>query len=382
MQVRGNRLLKFLDRYLGIPLIFSMGVFRKKNLMPPKRPSNILMVKLSALGDTILAVPAIRAARQQFPEAKITFIGGNTNEEILRRCSYIDQVYIFERKEILANPGYLFRFIRNLRTVNYDLVIHFGQWERLETILVGLSKGKFKIGFKTNGQRKHWVYDRSVEHSPDKHEVDSFALLIELAGVSPNNDDKLEFWLTPKEEKWAEAFWEKNNLNGQSVICIHPCTGRGGYRSQREWPMKNYIRLIKRINSFYRNRIRIIVTGSEEERLKIDKLQKMVKCIDLVGHSIGKVAAVIRRSDLLICGNTGITHVGAAVGIKVLEINGPVNFKKWKAWGKKHILVQSRVKCAPCGNLGFEYAKCANAICMNAISPDEVFENVQSALRT
>lgn len=345
--------------------------------MPPKKASNILMMKLSALGDTILTVPAIRAVRQRFPEAKITFVGGDTNEEILRRCPYIDQVYTFERKGILANPAYLFRSIRNLRTENYDLVIHFGQWERLESILIGFTRGNFKVGFKTRRQYKHWIYDSWIEHSKDIHEVENFNNLVRTFGVTTGNGQP-EFWISKSDLENARKILHRNGLVDVRVIVFHP--GCGAHGKPREWSINNYVELGKRIFAHFNN-IRIILTGSSLEKNRCSYIQNRLgkNACSVAGETnLGQTAALLKMSDILVSGNTGIIHLGAAVDTKVVALHGPTNPNEWGPYNKESTVIKSSKPCAPCLYLGFEY-KCRKPDCMDEISVDEVFDAVRKA---
>jgi len=352
-----------------------MGAFRQKNLMLPKKPSNILMVKLSALGDTILTVPAIRAVRQQFPEAKITFLGGDTNEGILQRCPYIDQFYVFKKEKSMVDPGYLFNFVGNLRRQSNDLVIHFGQWERLESVLVGLTRGNFKVGFKTERQYKHWIYDSWIEHSKDIHEVENFNNLVRSFGVT-TGDGQPEFWISKSDLESARRILHRNELMERRVIVFHP--GCGAHGKPREWSINNYVELGERILT-YSNNSGIMLTGSSLEKDRCSFIEKRLgkNACSVAGETnLGQTAALLRMSDILVSGNTGIIHLGAAVDTKAVALHGPTSPIEWGPYGGQSTVIKSSKPCAPCLYLGFEY-KCRKPDCMDEIGVDEVFDAVR-----
>jgi len=84
-------------------------------------------------------------------------------------------------------------------------------------------------------------------------------------------------------------------------------------------------------------------------------------------------------SDILVSGNTGIIHLGAAVDTKVVALHGPTNPNEWGPYNKESTVIKSSKPCAPCLYLGFEY-KCHKPDCMDEISVDEVFDAVRKHL--
>ena len=72
--MQSNRFQQYLDRYVGIPLCVLLSLFCRRVREPRSAPRKILFIQLSALGDTILAVPTISAIRYAFPEAEITLL--------------------------------------------------------------------------------------------------------------------------------------------------------------------------------------------------------------------------------------------------------------------------------------------------------------------
>src|SRR5258708_4237536 len=87
--MRGNRFFKFIDKGIGVPLVFLSGLWLGlKKRMADRRPFHlqkgdaILIVKLSALGDTLLLLPALKALRQSVgPAGRIEMIATSVNEE-------------------------------------------------------------------------------------------------------------------------------------------------------------------------------------------------------------------------------------------------------------------------------------------------------------
>jgi len=186
--MRGNKLFKVIDRLLGIPLCFILG--KIKTCRPSHLPKSILLIKLSALGDTILLIPALRAIRKAYPKSFIGLIVTEANYQVIEGCPYIDELIFLDIK----NPGRFIGFILNLRRKRFDLAIDFDQWLRLSPILAWLSGAKIRLGFKTEGQYRHYLYTAYIDHTRDKHEVLSFLSLLSLLKIE-TEDTHLEIWL-------------------------------------------------------------------------------------------------------------------------------------------------------------------------------------------
>ena len=124
--MQSTRLQQHLDRYLGIPLCVLLRLFSKQAPTTPT-PKKILFIQLSALGDTILAIPTIRAIRHTFPDAEVTMLASPTNLNYLAECPYIDRRIPFHKPE-----G---RLISRLRREGFDWAIDLEHWPRLSALL-------------------------------------------------------------------------------------------------------------------------------------------------------------------------------------------------------------------------------------------------------
>jgi len=381
-----RKIFRFFDRYFGIPLVLFLALFtRRRRRLPVENIRNILFIKLAAIGDAILLIPTLRKLRSSYPHAKITFMCSDVNKAIVEKIPFIDSIINCEVHSFLTHPLHFYRFIKNLRKTNYDIVIDAGQWERINSLIVTFSKRAYSIGFKTKGQWKHVVNDAIVEHSRTKHELENFMdLLIPLGivpvtGIYKFDELQLEFFLKPEHRKLRDNFWKEHNLLKRTVICFHPGCGENG--KPREWNVENYIRLGNKISEYDRD-IRIILTGTKFERHLCDNINAELRgiTINTAGeYTLEETAALIERSKMMICSNTGILHVSACVGTLTIGLHGPTNPAKWGAYNKRAIVIQSDKFCSPCLYLGHDYG-CRTPTCMLHVTVDEVYLAVRKAL--
>ena len=100
---------------------------------------NILLIRLSSLGDIVLTSPAIRAVRQHFPQAHISMLVGKQSADLLTENPHLDEVIPFDRKAGNRDTGQMRRVIRLLRERRFDLVIDFQR--KFRTSLLGYLSG-------------------------------------------------------------------------------------------------------------------------------------------------------------------------------------------------------------------------------------------------
>jgi len=379
--MKRRAIFRFFDRYLGVPILIVIAIFfKRRKRLPIENIRKILVIKLAALGDSILMIPMLRTLRKSFPDSEITFVYSYINEEIVRKIPFVNKMIDCDVHSFLKNPFRFFKFLKKIRQNDYDIVIDAGQWERINSIITAFVINNCSIGFKTKKQYKHFIYDRIVIHKDNLHELENFLNLLTPIGININeNDKKLEYFLSNENHKFADRFWRENELENRSVICFHPGCGENG--KPREWSEENYIELGKRLLD-YDDSIRLLITGSPLEIEKCNNITNGIpkNVINAAGkYLLDDVVALVEKVILIVCSNTGMLHIASCVGTKTLGLHGPTNPTKWGAYNRNSVLIQSDKVCSPCLSLGHEYG-CKDWPCMVHISVDDVFIHIRKAL--
>lgn len=379
--MKRRAIFRVFDKYVGIPVIILLAIFTKrKKRLPIENIKKILIIKLAAIGDSILLIPTLRTLKKSFPDAEITFICSQINYSVIKKIPYVSKIIDCNVHSFLNNPFLFFKFIKDLRKEKYELLIDVGQWERINAIISMLARADYTIGFKTENQFKHFGYDSVVPHLRNKHELENFLDLLVPVGINISDEDKkLEYFLSKEDYKFASNFWIDNELEGKTVICLHPGCGENGM--PREWAVQNYIDLGNRLVDFDDD-IRILITGAshEEERCRQIATNIRKNVINTAGqHKLDNVVALVQKAKLIVCSNTGMLHIASCVGTKTMGLHGPTNPLKWGSYNKKSVLIQSDKFCSPCLYLGHDYG-CQVPQCMAHISVDDVFIYIRKAL--
>ncbi|HMS66446.1 MAG TPA: glycosyltransferase family 9 protein [Ignavibacteria bacterium] len=379
--MKRRAIFRLFDKYIGIPLVIILAILTKrKKRLPIENIKKILIIKLAAIGDSILLIPTLRTLKNSFPNAEITFVCSQINYSVIKKIPYVSKIIDCNVHSYLRNPFLFFRFIKELRKEKYELVIDVGQWERINAIMTMLLRSDYTIGFKTEKQFKHFGYDSVVPHFRNKHELENFLDLLIPVGINFTDKDKrLEYFLNKEDYNFAYEFWANHELNGKTVICLHPGCGENGM--PREWAVQNYIDLGKRLVE-YDDNIRILITGAEHEMERCREIYEKINknTVNTAGqYKLDNVVALVQKATLIVCSNTGMLHIASCVGTKTMGLHGPTNPFKWGSYNKKSVLIQSDKFCSPCLYLGHDYG-CQVPQCMAHISVDDVFIYIRKAL--
>jgi len=377
--MRGNKLFRFIDFYIGILLSFILYFinnlfFRKQNIIKDKF-TNILIIKLSALGDTILLIPILRTLKENYPDSKISFICTTININAIKNCSYIDKLILFDISGSIKNPIKIINFIFRLYKEKYELVIDFDQWLRISSIISFLSGAKIRIGFNTEGQYKHLLFTNTIKHNRQAHEIDCFFDLIRPLKINITNKN-LEFNIPETGKLDVETILDEYNINPNDFIILI-CPGVPEHGWQRQWPIENYAELCNSIKKKYKCKILAVDTN----KFNLQKISELTSgtVIPLFDLSFITLAGIISKSNLVICNNSGIMHLASAIGTTVIALHGPTDYRKWGPYGKNHNIIKSNCECSPCLYLGFEY-KCNTRKCMESITVKEVLTAIDNLI--
>jgi heptosyltransferase I len=360
---RGKRSLKFLDRYLGIPVIYLLGLTkRKKKLLPSFDSIGVLVT--AAIGDTILLAGVIADIRKHFRNKEIVLFTTESNYEMGRLLSGLDRV-------VKLPATNLIRALRRLRENKVDVFCDFGPWQRLNALYSRLSGARFSLGFRTRAQYRHYGYDRVVDHSAQVHEIENYRALVRTLGIESTSLPEIKVSAPLVEE-----------LKPRTYVVFHAWSG--GYKSYlKEWPETYWLELGEKIINLG---FGIVLTGARYNVDRADelcsKLTSRLKAgvVNLTGKiTLPQTARVLKDASAVVSVNTGIMHLAAAVGALVLGLNGPVPGRRWAPLGERATSINAEGKGCGYLNLGFEYRN-QRTDCMELIKPHRVLELLKELL--
>jgi ADP-heptose:LPS heptosyltransferase len=376
--MKSSRLFRWIDRLAGAVLMVALRVLGWVLPVALKGGDAVLVVKFSAMGDTVLLLPVIRRLRAAHPGRRICGLGTFVNRDALRASPDLDEVIVFE-PGMVANPLRLASFIRELRARRFGLALDFDQWLRISPILCFVSGAPRRAGFATPGQFRHLLYTDPVARAPGKHERDLFFDVLARVGVEASAGERATFFPVDGASRGeAERFLRESGVEGRYAV-IHPGCGARGWR--RQWPEERYGELVRWLGD--RGLGVLVSTGPGEEGLgeAIARISGRDPVM-VAGKPLAVLASIMEKASVFVSGNTGVMHLAAAAGAPVVALHGPTDAGRWGPVGKRCISVSSRHPGSPCLDLGFEYrCKDPGRKCMEEIGMAEVIAAVEALLK-
>jgi heptosyltransferase I len=364
---RGNRVLRALDRSIGIPLIMTLGLLRARQRTLPQSIKSIGVLETAAIGDTTLLSAVLLDLRDAYPDAHITIFAGSTNVAVAQLLDGPDEIIPLPIKNVFAAR-------RLVRSRHFDLFLDYGPWPRINGLISYFADADFKVGFDTPRQYRHYVYDRPVPHSPAQHELENFRDMLRMIGVPVTHAPG--FPPPVGRSELPEAY----RVGGEYVV-FHMWPG--GYRSHlKEWPAERWLQLGKLVSSLG---FTIALTGAPSEHGRNEEMVRRAArengdpaWRNCAGASIEQTIAVLRRARLTVSVNTGVMHLAAVSGVPVIGLHGPTSAQRWGPVGQRAVAISSPGQQCGYLDLGFEYP--SHCDCMEQVALDRVFAECRALL--
>ena len=347
-------------------------------MTPLPRPERLLIVMLRRIGDVLLTVPAARALRKLFPEARIDFLAEPPAHELLVGNPDISEVLRYGAPG--GGPGvaseaakYLY-WLWRVRRRRYDWVIDYMGNPRT-AFLTAFSGAAVKAG---PGHVSHrWAYTHPLrESSTPFYSAREKIRVLRSLGLEPDETDFLpSITEDPAAETRAAEALERLGLSGAVVAGMAPASRR----RTRRWPARHFARL----GSLLRDRCgaRLLVFwGPGERGLAEDVVRGAGDGAVLAPEtrSLRDLAALIGRCRLLVTNCNGPKHIAVARRVPTLTIHGSSDPVLWNPPdAQRH--PAARRQGLDC--LGCQLNDCPGDLaCLEGLSPDDVFPEARRLL--
>ncbi len=375
--------------FLAMSLIgLCLQLSRLGRKLPPLRPETfhpqrILVIRLDLIGDLVLSMVIVRVVKRAYPGAEIDLVAVPASAKVVegdpglaRILGYNPNLWrrpqaLFQRK----NWHELRLLLNTLHERHYDLAISaFGPWA---ATLTALSGAKRRVGFGDEGfpgfmtdsvPGKHW---KSGDH---KHEVDYCLELAQAAGATIHPDDRYSHLFLP-EQAMQEIELLLTTEGVQSANPLVVCHVSANNGQAKRWPVPYWSTLLDRL--IHEEHASVVIIGASSDQPLIEKITRRMRSqpINLAGKtSLTQLAALLKRADLLISGDSGPMHIAGAVGTPLIAIHGPTDPALSGPVSKEATILKSDIWCSPCYEAK-DTADCRffTTQCMKNILPTQVF---------
>lgn len=336
---------------------------------------NILVVKLSAIGDVIHALPVSKAIKDTFPQAHLGWVVEPPAYDILAGNPYIDEIIIFEKKKFKTKAGFcqnIGTFRRRLRETKWDAVLDL-QGLFKSAVIAFLCGAKVRLGT-CNMREGSWLVSKPVRGAQaGGHIVERYLDVARALGCQVG---KVVFPLADiaADRDAAQNIMKQAGLDTAKRYVLFMV---GANWPNKRWPIRHYAALADWLCD--RQMIPVVAGGGAIDEDMASGIAAAAKnvLINIVGQTtLPQLAAVIRRASLVLGGDTGPVHLAAGLQRPVVMVMGPTDANRNGPYGQTENAIEAERICRYCWK-----RVCPQGLdCLACITPEMVEEKISALL--
>ena len=286
-------------------------------------PRNILIIDFGQLGDVVLSVPALRAIRDRFRDARITVAVGKPGADIISLSGCANSTIVVDRVALRDGPklvsiAKILKLVKDVRRQQFDFVIDLHSLS--ETNLLGFFSGAPQRLYSRRPGRSLNFLSNFRPHPPaednTKHFVERYLDVLRPLNIKDVSSIPI-LRTRPSDDVAVEKMLrkEKGNLEAP-LVGLFPGAGHPG----RRWPLERFAALADHL--IRNERVRVVVFAGPEERQLIQEIKAQFppSVILFDRLTIPQLAAAQAKLSVFVSNDTGPLHLAAAVGTSVVML--------------------------------------------------------------
>lgn len=335
----------------------------------------ILIIRLSSIGDVIHCTPVPRSIKLAWPDCKITWLVGENCEELLTDNPYIDEIIVWSREQFekhlrsfeFRKAAMMWKDLQrelSLRTFFAVLDIH-GLF--LTGMIARMVRSERRIGM-SQARELNSLFMRETAESLGDHITDKYLGVLIPLGINPV-DHRMTVVVPDKDRGFAENLLDNQGVSpSEKYAVLIP----GTTWSSKNWPTDFFAQTAQLIAKDFK----IVICGGKAEIALGKEIQEKarVSVVNIVGRTtLLQMAGIIEGAAVVIAGDTGPLHIAAALQVPTVAIFGPTDPKIYAPLGQGNKVIFSRIPCSFCHKVNCPKG---SANCMSEITPKEVVEMI------
>jgi len=359
------KLQRFIDRFAGFFIVAFLFLFRLFDRKPAQH-KKFLLIKLWAIGDSILSLSIVRGIRENFPDASVDIL---TRDRVMQLfTSYpFDHVLNFDAT---SDRKKLMHSVRS-----YDVVFDGEAYLNIGAILAFIL-GKERIGF--SGQWRSCLYTKTVRFRKDQHMLENYLDMLRTLGVESNADHLAERTISDADRKITDAFLLAKKTR-KLLVGITP--GVAETAKNRMWYEERFSEVADRFIRELNADVMFIDSRANNEIVqKIVHGMREIPIISENSFSLKQVFSLIGNCDAYLSNDTGPMHIAACMGVKTVGLFGPNTPVLWAPYGKGNISLYKTTLPPAIENDKGKFREGNRDGYMGPITSEEVFDAVRKCL--
>lgn len=302
-------------------------------------PRSILIVMMSAVGDTVQVLPVVNALKRSLPGARITWLIQPNPHSLVAGHPAVDEFVLFRRGNRRRTPATVLAACGEVREAGkrlteagralpggaFDLVLDLQVYFKAG-VLTWMAPGRVKLGFDWRRTRDlNWLFtNQRIPPHPEggAHTQDQYFEFLRYLGVDPEPVEyRLE--LTPDERRSQSRFFQGWDRKACSVVLASS-------DRRKDWPASRYASVLDHL--YFERGLQPVVVGGESPReirvaQQVSRLAR-AKLVQARGGGLRRLLWLLDGSSLVISPDTGPLHMARAMNVPVVGLYGFTNPKR------------------------------------------------------
>ncbi len=378
------------DRLVAVPMAFLFNgvarvlgrAMRRNHSSEASKIRNIVVAKLIGMGSILQATPLLKALKQHFPGARITFVTLRSNRELLGRLSCIDNVLVLDDRSVIAMALTTLQTIASLIRLRADLYFDLELYSAFSSLLALFAVTRNRIGFYRHSVAfKNGIYTHLVYFNTRIPIRRLYLQLGRVVGVPPGHTERTGPVLVDEESRAGVKRFLSTATNWPSMepyIVVN--ANASDLLLERRWPAEYFVATLEHLARLG-NRIVMIGISSESPYVQelCDGISPEVKCqvLNSAGRlRLGELLALMEGAACVLTNDTGPMHMAIALDRPTVCLFGPANPEHYGQDLDFVEIFYYPVFCSPCLYEADEPPCHGKNICMQMIQPEPVVESV------
>lgn len=376
------KLPSLFDNHMAISPDSSMPLSQFKDVR------NILIIKFKHIGDILLSVPTVKAIKQTFPDAAITYLLNAETAPMIEGLPCVSEVIRFDRKRGVVHQLSL---LAGLRRRRFDLTVDLSGGGDRGALWSFITGARYRIGTLPAGKKGMAGKTHLYTHAAPTPDVRRHSVIRDLDIVRPfgidTSDLAVEFAVPDLvAASIRQRLAAKGVAQGERYAVVHP-TSRWLFKCADDAVMAECIDRLQRDLG-----LRVVVTCGPAQA-ELDRLS------GVLGHcrtepavfpgelNLKELGAILAGASLYVGVDSAPSHLAAAMNVPSIVLFGPTGAYNWGPWiaesgenpyplekgaqrAGKHVVLQQDWDCVPCGRAGCEGSQASN--CLTRITAEQV----------
>jgi heptosyltransferase-3 len=280
------------------------------------------------VGNVLLTTPLVRALRTGLAPAKVDFLVAAGKEGLVEGLA--DRILPFEKKDFFKAPWRFWRFLQVLRSARYDLVVEASHWHAFSFTSLWLARwtrAPVRIGHARELAERFLTHP--VPHDPSLvRDVQAKLELLQPLGLSDQGEE-METTVDSRPSLAEKAKYIAAAAGKAPLVALNP----GARKPSHRWPARAFGELARLLKEHY-GLAPLVLWGPGEEAIAQEAVKASGGAAHLAPHTdLALLAAVFRRSALVVTNDTGPMHLAVATGARVLAVLMSEDGARWSHRG-------------------------------------------------